>query len=94
MDTVEDSVSFLADPCFESFIMTPFQLQGFLSCYLSWAEQPFPPSPDEKTETQRDKKMRPTTGDQIRLADLCSKGLVLQVKQRKEKYSPFLSEPR
>lgn len=73
---------------------TPFQLQGFLNCYLSWAEQPFPPSPDEKTETQRDKEMRPTTGDQIRLADLCSKGLVLQVKQRKKEYSPFLSEPR
>lgn len=68
---------------------TPFQLQGFLNCYLSWAEQPFPPSPDEKTETQRDKEMRPTTGDQIRLADLCSKGLVLQVKQRKKRILPI-----
>ena len=72
---------------------TPFQLQGFLGCLLSWAKQPLPPSPDEKTEIQRGKEMRPATGDQIGLADWCSKHLVLQIKQG-EKYSPFLSAPR
>lgn len=48
---------------------TPFQLQGFLGCPLSWAKQPLPPSPDEETETQRGKEMRPATDDQIGLAD-------------------------
>lgn len=82
---MEDSSKFSGRSLFcVIYIKTPFQLHFPPSCTLSWAEQPLTPSPDEKTETQRGKAMRPAAGGQIGLADLCSKGLVLPIKQRKK----------
>lgn len=67
---------------------TPLLSHGFPSRSLSWAKQPFLHL-QMKTLRPREVEIRPTAGDQVRLADLYSKGLVLQIKQRRKNTPHF-----